>query len=109
LNTSPARIAIKTSPAACNNVGVKELISNFNDYVFTFPNPTNDILNINITKVTPSNLKCEIYNSQGQVVKTISQLEFHNSINVDNLANGLYVVKVYNTEVSAVKKITILR
>ena len=109
LNTSPARIAIKTSPAACNDVGVKELTSNFNDYVFTFPNPTNDILNINITKFTPSNLRCEIYNSHGQVVKTIAHLDFHNSVNVDNLANGLYVVKVYNTEVTAVKKITILR
>ncbi|MCF8424563.1 MAG: T9SS type A sorting domain-containing protein [Bacteroidia bacterium] len=109
LNTSPARIAIKTSPAACNDVGVKELTTNFNDYVFTFPNPTNDILNINITKFTPANLKCEIYNSHGQVVKTIAQLDFHNSINVDNLSNGLYVVKVYSAELAAVKKITILR
>ena len=109
LNTSPARIAIKTSPAGCNNVGVNELFSNFNDYVFVYPNPTTDILNINITKLTPSNLKCEIYNSNGQLVKSLLQLDFQNTVNLQNLSNGLYVVKVYNTEVNAIKKITIAR
>jgi hypothetical protein len=33
LNTDPARMAIKTSPAGCNTVGIKELYANFNNYL----------------------------------------------------------------------------
>lgn len=109
LNTSPARIAIKTSPVGCGTVGIKELYSNFNDYLFVYPNPTNDILHINITQFTPQNLNCEIYNANGQLVKTIKQLEFQNTVNLSDLANGMYVVKVYNSEVNAVKKITVAK
>ena len=109
LNTAPARVAIKTSPVGCSTVGIKELYSNFSEYLFVYPNPTSDLLNINITQLTPSNLKCEIYNSNGQLVKTIKQLDFQNTVNLVDLANGMYVVKVYNTEVNAIKKITIAR
>ena len=111
LNTSPARIAIKTSPAGCSNltVGVKELYSNFGDFLFVYPNPANDVLHINVTQFTPQNLNCEIYNANGQLVKTIKQLEFQNTVNLSDLANGMYVVKVYNSEVNAIKKITIAK
>ena len=108
-NTAPARIAIKTSPVGCSTVGMKELYSNFGDYVFVYPNPTNDVLHVNITKVTPQNLKCEIYNSNGQLVRSVKQLDFQNTINLSELANGMYVVKIYNSEVNAVKKITVAK
>lgn len=108
-NTSPARIAIKTSPVGCSTVGVKELYSNFSDYLFVYPNPASDVLHINITQFTPQNLNCEIYNYNGQLVKTVKQLDFQNTINLSDLANGMYVVKVYNTEVHAIKKITITK
>ena len=108
LNTDPARVAIKTSPAGCNNVGVKELYSNFSDYLFVYPNPVSDnLLHINITQLTPANLKCEIYSSNGQLVKQINQLEFQNTINLSDLSSGMYVVKVFNGELTAIKKITI--
>ena len=107
LNTDPARMAIKTSPAGCNTVGIKELFSNFNNYLFVYPNPTSDVLNINITQLSPSDLKCEIYNANGQIVKSINQLDFQNKISLNDLANGIYVVKVFNSEVSGIKKITI--
>ncbi len=109
LNTDPARMSIKTSPVGCSSVGIKELYSNFSNYVYVYPNPASDILHINVTKLTPQNLNCEIYNTNGQLVKTISQLDFQNTVNLSDLANGLYVVKIYNSEVNAVKKITIAR
>jgi hypothetical protein len=111
LNTDPARVAIKTSPAGCNNITVaaKELYTNFNDYIFVYPNPANDVLHINVTKFTPQNLNCEIYNSNGQLVKALKRLDFQNTINLSELANGMYVVKVYNSEVNAIKKITIAK
>ena len=109
LNTDPARMAIKTSPAGCSTVGIKELYSNFNNYLFVYPNPTSDVLNINITQLSPSDLKCEIYNANGQIVKSINQLDFQNTISLNDLANGIYVVKVFNSEVSGIKKITVLK
>jgi len=75
--------------------------------LFVFPNPTSDVLKLNITQFTPNNLKCEIYNSNGQIVKNIEHLEFQNSINTSDLANGVYIVKVFNSEVSAIKKVAI--
>jgi len=109
LNTSPARIAIKTSPAGCSNVGIKQLYANFSDYLFVYPNPASDVLHVNITQFTPQNLNCEIYNTTGQLVKTVKQLDFQNTINLSDLANGMYVVKVYNSEVNAIKKITVAK
>ena len=109
LNTDPARVAIKTSPAGCSTVGLKDLYTNFSNYVFVYPNPANDVLHINITQFTPKNLTCEIYNTTGQLVKTIKQLAFQNTFNLSDLANGMYVVKVYNSEVNAIKKVTVAK
>ncbi|MES2515336.1 MAG: M43 family zinc metalloprotease [Bacteroidota bacterium] len=109
-NTDPARMSLKTSPINCSTtVGVKELYSNFADLVYVFPNPANEVLHINITQVTPQNLICEVYNTTGQIVKSMKQLDFQNTINIYDLANGMYVVKIYNSEVSAVKKITVAK
>ena len=58
-------------------------------FVFSlYPNPTNDILNIdartNIEKI-------EIYNYLGQKILTTSE----KVINVNNLKNGIYLLKIY--------------
>lgn len=105
--TDAARNSLSTSTAGCNNVSMKELYSNFSDYLFVYPNPTADLLHINITKVTPSDLKCEIYGVNGQIVKSINHLDFQNTVDLSGLSNGIYVVKVYNSEVNAIKKITV--
>lgn len=107
LNTDVARIAIKTSPAGCSVTGIKELYTNFAEYLFVYPNPASDVLHINITQITTNDLKCEIYNQNGQLVKTINSLNFQNTVNLSDLANGLYVVKIYNSELSAIKKVTV--
>ena len=110
LNTDPARMAIKNSPASCNTVGIKDLYTNFSNYLFVYPNPVSDnLLHINIAQITPSDLKCEIYNTNGQLVKEIKHLDFQNTVSLSDLSNGIYVIKVYNAEVSAIKKITIAK
>lgn len=107
LNTDAARMAIKTSPVGCSTVGMKELYENFGDYVYVFPNPAKDVLHVNITKVTPTNLQAAIYNQNGQLVKQISELDFQNTIDLSGFANGIYVVKLFNAEVSIAKKIVL--
>lgn len=109
LNTVPARIGLQSSTAGCSTVGVKDLYRNLQDYIYVYPNPTSDVLHLNITQVTPRDLQCEIYNQNGQLVKAVNQLDFQNTINLADLANGIYVVKVYNAEVIAIKKITIAK
>lgn len=111
LNTTPSRMALKVSTAGCTTVavGIKELYSNFSDYVFVYPNPSSNELHINITQITPADLKCEIYNANGQLMKSIKQLDFQNTVDLSELASGMYVVKVYNAEVNAIKKITIAK
>lgn len=107
LNTDPARSAIRTSPAGCSTTSIKHVLNNFSSFVNVFPNPSTDIINIHITQYPVADLKCDIYNNHGQLVKQLNNLDFRNSINVSELANGIYVLKIYNSEVSATKKITI--
>lgn len=107
LNTTPSRMALKVSNVGCSTVGIQDLYQNFADYIFVYPNPTSSELHINITQFTTADLKCEIYNANGQFVKSIKQLEFQNTIDLSDLASGMYVVKVYNAEVNAIKKINI--
>lgn len=106
LNTDPARIAIQTSTAGCSVTGVNEL-RNLSDFVVVYPNPANDFLHINITHLTVNDLKCEIYNQQGALVKQVSQLDFQNSINISGLANGIYMVKIYNANAITAKKVIV--
>jgi len=71
---------------------------NFNIY----PNPTSDILNINLE----NNLVLDhvtIYNNLGQVVKTVTE----NVINVSQLAKGLYFVEVTTNQGKATKKVIV--
>ncbi|MCC6181404.1 MAG: T9SS type A sorting domain-containing protein [Bacteroidia bacterium] len=109
INTDPARISLAASPVGCSTVGLPEIKNNFSDYVFVYPNPAGETFYLNLTKVIPQNLVCDIYNSNGQLVSTLSQLDFQNTIKTSNLSNGLYLVKVYNSEMSTVKKITIFK
>ncbi|SFN92974.1 Por secretion system C-terminal sorting domain-containing protein [Paenimyroides ummariense] len=71
---------------------------NFNIY----PNPTSDVLNINLE----NNLVLEqviIYNNLGQVVKTSTE----NVIDVSHLATGLYFVEVTTNQGKATKKVIV--
>lgn len=52
-----------------------------------YPNPANDILNIEMTNEVKS---IEIYNIQGQKVKLANQKQ----INVADLASGIYMIKI---------------
>lgn len=69
--------------------------------VLLYPNPANDILNIDTTLELKS---IEIYNIQGQKVLESNQKQ----INVSNLTSGIYMVKVQDAENKiATKKLTI--
>ncbi len=108
-NTDSARFAIQTSPAGCSAVGIKDQYAYFSDHVFVYPNPASDVLHLNFTQLTLADLAYEIYDQTGQLVKTSKELTFQNTIPLFELSNGLYLVKVLNSQAQAVKKIAIQR
>lgn len=66
----------------------------FGTYFTLYPNPANDVLNIQTKQDLPVN-SIEVYNQLGQVVLVVTNAV--NSIDVADLASGTYFVKV-NTE-----------
>ena len=71
-----------------------------------FPNPTNDIVNIKLNRVTSANLS--IYDIQGKLVleHPISEAQLV-GLNVSDLQSGLYFVKLNTSNKEIVKKLVI--
>lgn len=69
--------------------GTSSAINLTND-INIYPNPSNDI--INIANVEGSDIS--IYNIMGQVVESINNAKYTNSIDMSKYANGTYIVKV---------------
>jgi hypothetical protein len=108
LNTDPARISLKTSNVGCSTVGINDYEKYFAESIYVYPNPTEHTLHLNVTNFTAYNLKAEIYNQQGQLVKIIQALDFQNVIDVSSLNSGIYSVKIFNSDFNTCKKIVIL-
>jgi gingipain R len=76
-------------------------IENFNDGIIVYPNPAEDIINIEGANISVVN----IYNNLGQLV--ISK-ENSNSINISSLNAGIYMINIITEEGSSlVKKVVI--
>ncbi len=57
-----------------------------------YPNPANEFINIEISD-NSINL-CQIYNSNGQMIKSIYLVPDNNSYNISNLKAGLYFIQI---------------
>ena len=81
--------------------GIAGITSSF----VVYPNPTNGIINVktseykNVTNV-------QIFNLVGAVVKTTKLQHETSLINLSDLANGLYIVKITSGNNSITQKIT---
>ncbi len=69
-----------------------------------YPNPANDVLFVNTDQVIDN---LQIINSLGQVVTEITNVENGNSINIQSLNSGLYIIKYSNGNVSKIEKFVI--
>ncbi len=65
----------------------------FSNYFSLYPNPVNDILNIN-KKSDIEISSINIYNTLGQLVMTVANAKNINSIDVSNFSQGNYFVKI---------------
>jgi hypothetical protein len=71
----------------------------------SYPNPVNDILNIEIPNLAP-NTSLKIYDLQGRTVFTQDIIQSQQSINLQHLAKGIYSLQIYtNNQVVKTDKI----
>lgn len=79
---------------------VKEIDNTSND-IKAFPNPFKE----SITMITPQKVSIEIYNIEGQVLKTIDNADSKTTIDLKNLTSGVYFLKARIGENVIIKKI----
>jgi uncharacterized repeat protein (TIGR01451 family) len=70
-----------------------------------FPNPTTDILNISISNTNPKDLQIEVININGQVLRREILRGANPEMNIQELASGLYFLKIKTDEGIGVTKI----
>ncbi|MFW5781237.1 MAG: T9SS type A sorting domain-containing protein [Bacteroidota bacterium] len=70
-----------------------------------FPNPAHGFINIQLNQNTSS--KIQILNTNAQVVKRISTESDLTNIDIQDLPNGLYFIKVNNEKVSCTRKFVV--
>lgn len=72
-----------------SNVGVEEVL--FDSRLNVYPNPLNsEILNIESTKGI---IKLNVYNIQGKLIESYSNIGYSNKVNLSNLKKGVYFLK----------------
>ena len=62
--------------------------------VFVYPNPVNNILNVNITNSTDNAITADLYDHQGKLVYKGKMISGTNLINMERFARGIYILKL---------------
>ena len=72
-----------------------------------FPNPTNSLISISSSEMLKGETTISLYNIIGENVKTwnFNNFGLTNSINIENLASGNYIIKVSNNDRTIHEKI----
>jgi Secretion system C-terminal sorting domain len=76
------------SPCGTANVDENELIQ---EPIFLFPNPSDGLINFQNNR---SQERAEIYNAFGQLLKKIELNQGDNTMDLSDLTNGLYLIKI---------------
>lgn len=97
---------IKANFSPCNTIGIQESDES-KENMRIYPNPATEVLNIDFLS-EPVDGALTIYNSLGQVVKTISNIRSNSvSIETADFANGMYFVVFRSEDSYATESITI--
>ena len=89
----------------CLTIGLNELKDN-NANIFIYPNPANDVLNIEFSKtpeLTEQSITIEITNTLGQLVLQEKMLNSHSSLSIQDLQSGVYYLE-FKTTNSIIRK-----
>lgn len=84
--------------------GISEKNEPLKDNFKIYPNPASQLIYIDC-KTVSQNLTIKIYNIQGQLIKSVSSnRHFEQGINIDDLSNGLYIIKISDGKNSDVQR-----
>lgn len=95
--------AVKVTFAGCvdtsaciniNNINIAAENSNINTEILVYPNPIRDFLNVELP-FQNNNIQFEIENTLGQKVYKTKTSRISNIIDLKQLENGIYLLKVY--------------
>ena len=89
-----------------DNVNINEKEAGFGA-IKVYPNPANSILNVEVNTINGEDADLMLYNVLGERVANTSTTDARASINVDNLAKGMYLLKITTSQGSTTKKVTI--
>lgn len=88
--------------------GVPSGIEDLKEKMFSvWPNPANDVLNISFANGIEQGASASIYDVQGRLVRNAKLTATDNVVDVQDLANGLYMVSVTNGNKTEVEKVII--
>lgn len=108
-NTINGDIDLAIFPIECPNLvtGVEETENDF----FLFPNPASDQLNVVVTPAMTTGLQASatLYNSMGQVVKTLSITPGVSVIDISSLGSGVYFLQLNADARTVAKKFVVRR
>ncbi len=95
------------SNIATNNViGIHE--NTMESFVFSiYPNPTSDLLTVNLEQVMDKKITLNVYNALGELVKTKPMEQNKLQLNVSDLNSGFYVIELKSATGMAKQKLTI--
>lgn len=92
--------AVNISNVGVNNISVKNLYT-------IYPNPSTGNVLVKCFDVEIN--KIEVYNNIGQIIKHINVSNRPKTININNLNNGNYFIKVYSTKGVGVNKLQVIK
>ncbi len=85
-------------------------VDEFETMVFTlYPNPTSDLVNIEISPISDEGTSVSVYDLQGKLIMTemIEPSEMDLQINVRHLQSGMYFVKLKNNTKETIKRLVV--
>jgi hypothetical protein len=98
-----------------DNLSFDNLITSIPDLDFRnitfslFPNPANDIVNIEVDNTNKVDLTLNIYNVIGTLVKSVILRQNQEQINVEDLSNGIYMIEIKSDDRTENQKLIIQR
>jgi hypothetical protein len=80
-----------------------------NNAVSVYPNPNSGIFNVSLASEISGEMTVVVYNTIGELVKTIVVNNNQTVVDLSDVASGVYTVKVMADNQIATKKITIAK
>jgi Secretion system C-terminal sorting domain len=84
------------------NVGLQD-INNYSHPILIYPNPANEILNVEF-EILNDYTTISIINALGEIVLIDKQAMQHKALNIQNLSGGVYYIKVESKNGSSIQK-----